>query len=181
MLLGPACPSYIRILVSLDKRGDFWNENQKHRWDVWECSVKRPHLASRCYFAFYLSLFTFLESGNTCWSSSSHFVIERASLKTCQKPQPSHPWASEAKPAVADLWTSCDMGETTLQCLCRCLSQVSTCCITTILIYVDKENRCVAQLTNTTLVSEGYVSHYEGYLRLKPLNPSGRVANTDLG
>lgn len=178
---GRHVPSYVHILVSLAKRGDFLNESQKHRGDVWECSVKRPHLASRCHFAFYLSVFTCLESGNTRWGSGGHSVIERASPHTCQKLWPSHPWAREAKPAAADLWTSCDIGETTLQCLSRCSSQVSACCIAKILIYVDKENRCVAQLTDTTIASEGYVSDGEGYLRLKPLNPSDRVANPDLG
>lgn len=111
--------------------------------------MKRPYLASRCYFAFDLSLFSCLEHENICWSSSGHFVIERASSRTCLKPQPLHPSANEAKPAVADLWTSCYMEETTLLCLSCCLNQVSACYVTKILIYVDTDNRCIAQLTNT--------------------------------
>lgn len=108
ILLGPAMSpvQYIYILVSLAKRSDSWSESRKYRWD--RCLgmlLKEALFSCRCYFAFHLSLFSWLEHENDCWSSSGHFVIKRASTRTCQKPQPLYPKANEPKPAVADLWT----------------------------------------------------------------------------
>lgn len=173
-----SCHREICILVSLANRGDSWGKSTKYRWGAWECSAKRPYLVSRCYFAIYLSLFFRLEHGSICWCSSGHFVIKRASPRACQKHHPG--WWTNENPLVADLWTSCYVGGRDLLWYSHCLSQVSTCCITEILIHVGKDNRCIAQLTNTRHGS-----------RLRPcevwrsifmtLNPSDPVANTDLG
>lgn len=128
-----SCYRDICILVSLANRGDSWSESRNYRWGSWECSVRRPYLATRCYLDFSLSLSFLLEHGSICWCSSGHFVINRASPRTCQK---HHPWwwSNEPKPPVGDLWISCYVGGRVLLWHSHCLSQVSTCYITKILI-----------------------------------------------
>lgn len=126
-----SCYRDICILVSLANRGDSWSESRKYRWGSWECSVRRPSYQ----VLFWLFPVSFLPPGT--WE---YLLVLKWPF--CDQEGKSQNM-SETSSSMMKQWTKatrrwpldfCHVGGRVFLWHSHCLSQVSTCCITKILI-----------------------------------------------